>query len=160
MLQDKNKIFEIFVFQILFCIFTHNILKLTLTNEEIIATDVIVPYYLNLRADGIMYVRISSEKKETVELVKEMVNKMGEMVNYQQVPLLARHEEFALPGKENREYWAKKESCPYSKADAFMINSLALQLIANFYLSFNKPERPTRMFTNEVEAVKWLKTFL
>lgn len=133
---------------------------MTLVENEIIAKAVVAPYYLNLRSDGIMYVRITSEKEETVELVKEMVKKMGEMVNYQQVPMLAKHEEFALPGKANRDYWAKKESCPYSKADAFIINSTAMQLIANFYLKINKPERPTKMFTNESEAIKWLKNFL
>jgi hypothetical protein len=133
---------------------------MTLNDSEIIAKGVVVPYYLYLRADGIMYVRISPEKEESVPLVKEMVKKMGEMVNYQQVPLLAHHEEFALPGKANRDYWAKKESCPYSKADAFMIKSVAMKLIANFYLRLNKPQRPTRMFVDEREAIKWLKTFL
>lgn len=131
-----------------------------LNDDEIIAKGVVVPYYLNLRADGIMYIRISSEKEESVELVKKMVEKMGEMVNYKQVPMLARHEEFALPGKANRDYWATKEACPYSKADAFMISSGAMQLIANFYLKINRPQRPTRMFSNEKEAIKWLKTFL
>jgi hypothetical protein len=131
-----------------------------LKKEEITTEAVVVPYYLYLRADGIMYVRITPEKEESVELVKKMVEKMGEMVSYKKVPMLARHEEFALPGKANRDYWSKKESCPYSSADAFMINSTAMKLISNFYLQFNKPERPTRMFTDEREAIKWLKTFL
>ena len=134
--------------------------NMSIKKDEIIANGVVVPYYLYLRADGIMYVRISSEENESVELVKKMVGKMGEMVNYKQVPLLASHDATAMPGKENREYWAKKEACPYSKADAFLINSIVLKLIANFYLKFNKPERPTRMFTNEKEAIKWLRTFL
>lgn len=135
-------------------------MTMTLTKTEIISKAVIVPYYLYLRADGIMYVRISSEEEESVELAKKMVEKMGEMVNYKQVPLLARHEDFAIPGKANRDYWAKKESCPYSKADAFMMGSAVIKLIANFYLKFNKPERPTKMFIHENEAIKWLKTFL
>ena len=129
-------------------------------NKRVIASAVVVPYYLYLREDGIVYVRITAEKEETVELVKEMVEKMGKIVNYQQVPVLAKHDEFALSGKENRDYWAKKESCPYSKADAFIIGSAGMKLIANFYLKVNKPQRPTRMFTNEKEAIKWLKTFL
>jgi len=131
-----------------------------LNNEEIIAKEVVIPYYLYLRADGIMHLIISPEKEETVELAKKMVKKMGEMVNYRPVPVLARHEEFALPGKANRDFWANADSCPYSKADAFIINSTAMKLIANFYLSINKPQRPTRMFTTEEDAIKWLKTFL
>jgi hypothetical protein len=131
-----------------------------LMENEIIAKSVFVPYYLYLRNDGIMYIRIASEKEETVELVKEMVKRMGEMIDYKQVPVLIRHEEFALPGEASRDYWAKKASCIYSKADAFMINSTAMRLISNFYLRINRPERPTRMFTDEKEAIDWLKTFL
>jgi hypothetical protein len=131
-----------------------------LTDLEIVATEVVVPYYLYLRADGIIYVSISPEKEETVELAKKMVIKMGEMLNHKQAPILFKHQDFALPGKANRDYWATKEACPYSKAEAFIINSIALQLIANFYLKINKPERPTKMFTHEEEAIKWLKTFL
>jgi hypothetical protein len=131
-----------------------------LTQKQIIARAVVMPYYLNWREDGIMFLRISSEKEESVELAKKMVEKMGEMVNYRQVPLLARHDAFALPGKANRDFWAKKESCPYSSADAFVISSTAMQLIANFYLKINKPTRPTKMFTSEAQAIKWLKTFL
>lgn len=133
---------------------------MTLADHKIINEGIVAPYYLYLRSDGIMYIRISPEKEETVELVKKMVEKMGEMVNYKKVPMLAKHEEFALPGKANRDYWATKEACPYSKADAFMINSPAMKLIANFYLKINKPERPTKMFTDENEAINWLKTFL
>jgi hypothetical protein len=135
------------------------LIQMTSNNEQIIAEAIVVPYYLYLRADGIMYIRITSEKEESVELVRKMVKKMGEMVNYKQVPLLARHEEFALPGKANRDYWATKEACPYSKADAFIISTVAMQLISNFYLRINKPERPTKMFTDEKEAIEWLKTF-
>jgi len=132
---------------------------MVLIAEEIIAKAVVSPYYLYLREDGIMYIRISSEKEESVELAKKMVQKMGEMVNHKQVAILAKHTEFALPGKENRAYWATREACPYSKADAFIINSAAMQLIANFYLKINKPYRPTKMFTNEDDAIKWLRTY-
>jgi hypothetical protein len=133
---------------------------MTSVQNAYISTAVVVPYYLYLRADGIIYIKISSEKEETVEVVKKMVEKMGEMVNYKQVPMLAHHEEFALPGKANRDYWSTKEACPYSKADAFIVRSNAMQFIANFYFKVNKPKRPTRMFTNEKAALQWLKTFL
>lgn len=133
---------------------------MTLEDHDIVAEHIFVPYYMYLRSDGIMYIRITDEKEETLESVKEMVEIMGKMVNYKPVPLLGHHLEFSLPGKENREYWASKESCPYSKADAFIIQTTAMKLISNFYMKFNKPARPTRMFTNEEEAIEWLKTFL
>lgn len=129
-------------------------------HEEIIASDVHLPYYLYLRKDGILYIKISSEKEETVELAKEMVQKLGKLVQYKKVPILAKHDEFAIPGKENREFWSKKDACPYSKAEAFIIQSTAMKLISNFYLLINKPERPTKMFTSEKDAIEWLKKFM
>lgn len=42
-------------------------------------------------------------------------------------------------------------------ADALVVNSLAEKLIANFYIKFNRPSVPTRMFTNEKDALSWLR---
>lgn len=129
-------------------------------HSKIIVQDAIAPYYLFYRGDGIMYIHVSSEIEESVPIAMKMVEKLCEMTNHKKVPLLFNYDEFALPGKANREFWSKKEACPYSLADAFIVNSNALRLIANFYLKINKPERPTKMFTDEESAIKWLKTFL
>lgn len=41
-------------------------------------------------------------------------------------------------------------------AVALVVSSLSEKLIANFYIKFNRPAVPTRMFTNEKEALNWL----
>ena len=71
-----------------------------------------------------------------------------------------RHEEFALPNYEVRNYWAQKDTNPYSKAESFITNNLAQKIIGNFYMKIQKPTRPTKLFTNEKDAIEWLKTFL
>ncbi len=43
-------------------------------------------------------------------------------------------------------------------ATAVVVDTLAYKLIANFYLKFNKPKRPYKVFSKEEEAIKWLKT--
>ena len=56
--------------------------------------------------------------------------------------------------------WAAKDSGNHhTVADAFVINSLAQKMIADFYLKFHKPERPTKVFNNREKAVKWLLSF-
>jgi hypothetical protein len=45
----------------------------------------------------------------------------------------------------------------YRKAAAFLVNSGGVQILVNFYLSFNKPKVPTKMFSNEKKAIRWLK---
>jgi len=54
----------------------------------------------------------------------------------------------------------KRRPLLVSSARALLIESLVGQVIANFFISLNKPTVPTRLFTSEVEAVAWLKTFI
>jgi len=49
----------------------------------------------------------------------------------------------------------------YSKiriAEAFLINSLANRLIVNFYIKFNRPPNPTKVFNNLESALEWLRS--
>jgi len=44
-----------------------------------------------------------------------------------------------------------------SKADAFVLDSLAKRLIINFCIKHNKPKVPTMTFSSEQEALVWLR---
>jgi len=54
---------------------------------------------------------------------------------------------------------SQKENNPYSKADAFVLNSVAQKIMANFYIKINIPERPTNFFDNVDDALNWLKQY-
>ena len=41
-------------------------------------------------------------------------------------------------------------------AQAVLVNSLATRIAANFYIRFNKPPKPIRLFTNSEDAFSWL----
>lgn len=41
-------------------------------------------------------------------------------------------------------------------ADALVVKTLAHKLLANFYMKYNKPEHPTKVFSDMDSAVKWL----
>jgi hypothetical protein len=129
-------------------------------NVKILSTQTVPPYIISICDDGILYVRVTNEVNETVERSKALVEAIGKMANYKKVPMLSKFDEFALPPKENRDFWAQKDSCPYTSAEAFITNSTAMMLISNFYMRFEKPQRETRIFTKVDEARKWLKTFL
>lgn len=51
---------------------------------------------------------------------------------------------------------ASKEYSSMRYADAFVTSSLANKLTGNFFIKFNKPESPTKIFTKEEEAIEWL----
>lgn len=45
----------------------------------------------------------------------------------------------------------------YSRAEAFVIHSLAQRILGNYYLKFDRPVVPTKLFTDYNKAMAWLK---
>jgi hypothetical protein len=115
---------------------------------------------VKLREDGIIEIEVFNEPEVTVQDIIEGTDYIMEIVAEKKFPVLFIAQKYSIPTKETREYMAKKKSLPYSLADAFVLTSLPQKLLGNFYLKVNKPHRPTKMFTNQKEAVNWLKTFL
>lgn len=56
-------------------------------------------------------------------------------------------------------YISKKENLPFTKADAFILTSVAQKILAKLYIRFVPPERPTQFFTKMDDAVKWIEKF-
>jgi len=115
---------------------------------------------LNYGIDGIMYANVVRDQDDHVAAQKQFSDAVGEMTGGKKVPILIEYAIVILPSMESREYWAKEDSAPYSSAEAFVMRWLPMKLIGNFYLNFNKPPRPTRMFSNRDKAIAWLKTFV
>jgi hypothetical protein len=53
--------------------------------------------------------------------------------------------------------YAAAQYRPHVAGTAIIIDSKISSYFANIYLKFSQPKVPTRLFTNEEEAVKWLK---
>jgi hypothetical protein len=136
-------------------------LKETAQNTEIqiLAFEICEAFTIQLRSDGILHSHTSSNVDFDVESLKKFNEVMGRMLNYRLAPLLITLDEFALPSAESRAFWAKKESCPWALADAYVAVNLGHKILGSIYLRFNKPGRPTKIFSTEEEAVTWLRTF-
>lgn len=113
-----------------------------------------------LRGDGIMQINIQSFDELTVDDVKEITKAVGVIGEGKTYPNLVLLSHYFNPDKEVRSYAASEESNIYTLADAFVVKSLPVKIIGNFYVAFNKPVKPTKIFDSELEAVQWLKSFL
>lgn len=60
---------------------------------------------------------------------------------------------------EARALFAGPEGTAVSSAVALVIGSVLSRVLGNFYLGFNRPEVPTRLFTSVAEAEVWLAGF-
>ncbi|MCB9196485.1 MAG: hypothetical protein H6600_02895 [Flavobacteriales bacterium] len=55
---------------------------------------------------------------------------------------------------------ASKEFQENTVAKALIIKSIGHQIVGSFYLKFNKPHIPTRIFKEKEEALEWLSQML
>ena len=59
---------------------------------------------------------------------------------------------------EAREYFAtNKKITDIRKAQAIVVNSLHTKILAEFYIKFNKPTNPVKIFRDYNEAEEWLR---
>jgi hypothetical protein len=112
---------------------------------------------ISWREDDIMKFELPEDRPITVQDVKDMTTIVGEWGNGRKFPNLIIMPEFENIPFEVRQYTAGEERSRYTIADAFVISSIAMQIIGNFYLQFHKPVAPTRIFNNEKAAIEWLK---
>ena len=61
--------------------------------------------------------------------------------------------------REARMYYANERTASIQRATALLIGSPVSRVIANFFMGLNRPLTPTKMFTGETEAIRWLRTF-
>jgi hypothetical protein len=73
--------------------------------------------------------------------------------------LLVTADEQAALSPEAREYASSAESTDKIVADAVVVQNYSHEMTANFFIRFNKPNRPTRLFKHRDEAYEWLNTF-
>ena len=90
----------------------------------------------------------------------EVISAYEILLENRKYPLLHLVEDYVSIDKSARDYAASEEGLRYSKVEAFVINSLAHKLLANFYMKVNKPSVPTRFFRNKEDAEEWLAEFL
>lgn len=61
---------------------------------------------------------------------------------------------------EVREWAADSNGNHYTYCDAIVIRNLAQKIMADFYLKFNKPKMPTKIFYSVEKAYDWVKEIM
>ncbi|MFO0357160.1 MAG: hypothetical protein ACK50A_09410 [Sphingobacteriaceae bacterium] len=114
----------------------------------------------SLSTDGILIVTFKNNDIEIdLEEAKAQVAAAEKLTNKQYVPVLidARRSMHDL-SKEAKKYIAEYS---LKKAEAILVKELHQRIIASFYLkvSASHSNHPMKVFTDEAEAMKWLRSF-
>jgi hypothetical protein len=84
----------------------------------------------------------------------------AKLTNYTKVPVLADARNYTQHTKEVRDFYASKEMGENITAMAVLVGSLPTRIIGNFFIQTSRPHFPTKLFTNEAAAIKWINEIL
>lgn len=107
--------------------------------------------------DGLSWVTFDPEAEitgEDVALLLEFAKRTFNDAEYFRVLVDLRSNPVIT--KEARDFAAGAAMGTYISAFAILASDLPMRLVGNFFIHFHKPEQPTRVFTDENEARKWL----
>ena len=116
-------------------------------------------FQLTINEHGFYEVEVFDNVDFSVSDLKQLVKAQQEHFDIL-LPVLTLCKEHANTNIELLNVIAKNKNNPYSKADAFVIKSMAQRILANFYIKIHKPERPTKFFSSKDDAILWLKQYL
>ncbi len=97
---------------------------------------------------------------ETFDKAKEALDAAKKYTGNRKYPLLVDIRLVKSMSREARQFYSSEEVTNNASALAFLAESTISKLLANFFLGLNKPPYPTKLFTNEDEAIEWLRHFV
>ena len=96
----------------------------------------------------------------TLQDAKEILEISMKLNRGKQYPMLIDARQVKSISPKARKYNSGQEASTVYTVAAVLIGSPVSRMIANFVLKFNKPLMPTKLFTDENQAIVWLKGFL
>lgn len=108
----------------------------------------------SIYGNRIFHVQIPKFEKVSVDIIDhgyEFVEANGGGRFYN----IFEFDSFAEVDPEIRSWAADPEGNNYTYTDAIVIKSFPQKILADFYLTFNKPISPTKVFTSIEKAIDW-----
>lgn len=112
-----------------------------------------------LEIDTILFYRVKQGIEIDVYEITEMLGYVEEFMGEKKHYAVVDFGSNVMSTTEARKVYAdSKYIQTYRMADAFLVKSLPLRLVANFFINITKPKVQTQLFTDEESAIKWLKS--
>jgi hypothetical protein len=110
--------------------------------------------------DRIIYGRFHDGAEVTGEDAHENLAGIADFTRGRRMPVLVDLRPVRSQSAEARAVFAGPEAAAVSAAVALVFDSPLTRVLGNFYLGFNKPLTPSRLFNSVTEAELWLYGFL
>ena len=111
-----------------------------------------------LGADGVARIRWTTGAVITGDLARTTIAELVSLTGGKRVPVLADIRQQKSMTREARTFYGNATDA--FSALALFAGSPATQVIANFFIGLNRPNVPTKMFTDEEKALTWLRRYV
>lgn len=91
-----------------------------------------------------------------LEMAKRLTDVCGEIIGGSKMLILGITSQYSDIEAEARHFMSTPEALRFSLAEAYVLKSVSQRLLGNFYIRFQRPPVPTRLFSNVPEARQWL----
>lgn len=111
-----------------------------------------------LLPDNMIKMIIKEQSVIDLNDVKEIQNIKRELVGEEEHTVLFITPKMGTMTREARDYSSSQEVTKNALGKAIVLNGLAIRIITNFFINFNKPAVEHRAFENEKDATEWLRS--
>ena len=109
-------------------------------------------------ADDILYIDVRANQEFDMEDYRDILFAVNDLGHGKKFKHLMHVGMDTLPTNEVRHFITTAAASKYKIADAFVVNSLAQNIIARFIIKFQRPKVPTGVFRDDHEALLWLES--
>ena len=95
----------------------------------------------------------------TLEYALENTKVVSSFYKGEKFPLMIDSRPIKSMTHDARQHFSVRGRDTKTCAFGIIIGSSISRVLGNFYLRINKPTVPTKLFDNEIDAIKWLKHF-
>lgn len=109
--------------------------------------------------DGILHIRCSKSHQDKV-VAEAILSERLNSVKGIEYPCIGDFRNLKTMTKEARDVYSSDMGHKGISAMAILMNPGVGVMIAKFFMKFNSPKIPTKIFTNEISAKEWVSKFV
>ena len=108
--------------------------------------------------DDVLFVKMKNEIECDEAALEELFIASNQLAEFKKRHVIVDTRKSFNSSPEVRNLYASDKYIVHRYSDAFIVNSLSMRLLVNFYISFNKPKIPTKMFNTEEKPFEWINS--
>ena len=108
--------------------------------------------------EKIIHIRFKATDQHGLEEARIVVSAHNQLASGKSCAVLADIQEVTVGAdRAARVHYVSEESSKYKLGMAMLVNSPMQRMIGNIFFKLNRPPYPTRLFSQQTDALQWLR---